>query len=200
MGRSYFRLADLDLSEVIAEAKSDQSNASPAMEEIVRRFDGLAVKIAAGMSGDPYLRDELANSARLAVVSAVRSHDIARAGFPAYAQKFMHGTALRAWKRSQSWGRGGGNITVTVTDFTDPQSEAILPSTYLKEGDSPWGDGSTATAVAAVSHTQQELLHHRYVEDLSLANIGLRSGTTVSAVRQRLETAHRAVAREMVSL
>jgi len=198
MGHFCFRLADLELSEVIAEAKADQCNASLAMEEIVRRFDHLALKIAFGMSADPYLREELANSARLALVAAVRSHDITRAGFPTYAKKFMYGAALRAWKRSQSWGRGGASIAITVTDFTDPLSEALLPRIEANDASSPWGDGPTATAVAALSISQQELLHYRYIEDSSLAKIGLRCGTTVSAVRQRLETAHRAIERELV--
>ena len=55
------------------------------------------------------------------------------------------------------------------------------------------------TAIAALSPTQRELLLRRYVNDLSLADIGARTGTTVSAVRQRLDTAHRAVARQLVA-
>ncbi|MDA8071763.1 MAG: sigma-70 family RNA polymerase sigma factor [Actinomycetota bacterium] len=199
MGRSSLGLGDRQLDELVSEAQRDPHGDSPAMREIVRRFDLLAVKIASGMTADPYLRDELANSARVGLIAAVRRHDTSRAGFPAYARRFMRGAALRAWKRSRSWGRGGSDITVTVTDFTDPTSEPLVPRVNPLAEDSPWGDSSTATAIAALSPTQQKLLFCRYADDRSLAEIGAQTGTTVSAVRQRLDTAHRAVARQLVA-
>ena len=115
MGRFNLGLGDRQLDELITEAQGDPNNDSLAMGEIVRRFDRLAVKVASRLTGDSYLRDELANSARVALMAAVRRHDTSWPGFPAYARTFMRGAALRAWKRSQSWGRGGKDITVMVT-------------------------------------------------------------------------------------
>lgn len=199
MGRSNFGLGDRQLDDLISEAQHDPHGDSPAMGEIVRRFDRLAVKVASGMTADPYLRDELANSARVALIAAVRRHDTSRAGFPGYARTFMRGAALRAWKRSRSWGHGGNDITVTVADFNDPTSESVVPRVHPLDEASLWGDGPTATAIAALSPTQQELLAGRYADDRSLAEIGVGTGTTVSAVRQRLDTALRAVARQLVA-
>ena len=199
MGRFNLGLAERQLDELITEAQGDPSNDSPAMGEIVRRFDRLAVKVASRLTGDSLLRDELANSARVALMAAVRRHDTSRPGFPAYARTFMRGAALRAWKRSRSWGRGGTDITMTVTDFSDPTTEPLVPRVHPVEEAYPWGEGSTATAIAALGATQRELLFRRYVDDLSLADIGARTGTTVSAVRQRLDTAHRAVTRQLVA-
>lgn len=199
MGRSILGLMDRQLDDLITEAQGDPGNDSPAMGEIVRRFDRLAVKIAAVLTADPCRRDELANSARVALVAAVRGHDPGRPGFPAYARAFMRGAALRASKQSRSWGRGGADITVTITDFTNPMSEPLVPRVPSPEEISPWGDGPTAAAIATMSASHQELLRRRYVDDDSFADIGQRTGTTVSAVRQRLNTAHRAVARQLVA-
>lgn len=193
MGLLNCRSRNRQLDELIEEAQADPRNDSPAMGEIVRRFDGLAKKEARRLTADTHLQEDVANSARIELIKAVRRHDCSRPGFPAYARICMRGAATRALRRSRSWGRWNPNVTVSVTDFSDPESEPIVPPMTLELEAAIWGDGPTAAAVATLSQEQQELLRQRYAKDQTLAGIGTTTGTTVSAVRQRLETAHRVV-------
>lgn len=200
MGRFACALRYRQLDALIAEAQAEGFDDSPAMGEIVSRFDGMAAHIALGLTADRQIREDLTNSARVALTIAVRRHDLSRqSGFTAYAKRFMYGAALRTLKRSQRWGCGGSNPGITVIDFTDPSSEPIAPAVAPLQEGGPWGDGELAKAVASLSPSQQDLLGRRYVADDSLADIGADTGTTASAVRQRLATAHRALAMRLAA-
>jgi RNA polymerase sigma factor (sigma-70 family) len=193
VGFLHCRRSDDQLDELIEEAQADPRNDSPAMSEIVRRFDGLAKKEARRLTSDDHLRGDLANCARVELIKAVRRHDPSRQGFPSYVRICMRGAAHRALRSSKSWGRGDPNVKVAVTDFSDPESEPLVPRIIPETETSVWGDGQTAKAVATLSPTQRDLLEMRYVSDRTLSEISQTTGTTVSAVRQRLETAQRNV-------
>lgn len=193
MGLFNCRIKDRQLNELIEEAQADPRNDSPAMGEIVQRFDGLAKKEARRLTADTHLQDDLANCARIELVNAVRRHDCTRPGFPAYARICMRGAAARALSRTRSWGRGNANVKVSVTDFTAAESEPLIPRILVDVETSTWGDGPTAAAVEALSPAHRDLLEQRYAEDWTLAQIGEATNTTISAVRQRLETAQRNV-------
>lgn len=197
MGHSCFRLERSELVDLIAEAQADPTDNTSAMNEIVRRFDRLAIKIAYGLTGDVHLQQELGNTARAALVRAVRRHDLAQVGFPAYAERFMRGAALRAWKRSRSM--GNASIDVIVVDFTDPEAERLIARVVDIDPLGAWGGGTTERAIAGLTPDQQDLLAQRYLEDASLNTIAERSGTSVSAVSQRLDTAHRTLARVLAA-
>jgi RNA polymerase sigma factor (sigma-70 family) len=198
MGSLRLNLKYRQLEDLIREAQRDPSNASPAMDEIIQRFDRLAMKLAADLTADRYMRDDLANSARFALMAAVRRHD-GSPGFPAYARIFMSRAAQRDRRRTMSHGHSGADAVVTPTDFTDPLAEPMIPSVDPLDLASVWGAGATALAVTTLSHRQQVVLGYRYVNDLTLGAIGALTNSTGSAVRQRLETSHRAIVRVLAA-
>ena len=55
------------------------------------------------------------------------------------------------------------------------------------------GGGPVARAIATLKPAQRQIAVSRYVTDASVANIAQATGTTASAVSQRLATIHRAV-------
>lgn len=166
------------------------------MAEIIRRFEPLTRRLSRKLTGCYELQQDLANSARFALTRAVRRHNPAIPGFAAYAVRFMNGAVLRTWKQPRS---GTPMIEVVLTDFDAPESE-LLTQSCAPQGDfGPWGGGSVEAAVQGLGRDQQILLHARYVDDASLQAMARRRGTTVSAVSQRLSTAHRAVARGLAA-
>lgn len=172
---------------LVAEAQADPRDDSPAMNEVVRRFQSLATKTARSLSDCPHLRQDLANAALLGVVKATRRHTIGTNGFVAFVTRYMTGAALRerrAWLGS-----------TPVDAVSDESLEAAMPPAPSVEETADLGDPWDATydAVASLSERQQRLVALRYVEDLPLAEIAQIDGTSVSAVSQRLLTAHRAI-------
>jgi RNA polymerase sigma factor (sigma-70 family) len=178
------------LDELIAAAQLNPRDDSPQMDEIVRRFDCLAMKVARGLTSRAALREDLANAARLALVRAVRRHDLARVGFPHYAEKFMRGAASREfgqWTRQSSKEVAEHNADV-------PKDPTIRLDTSWIMLPWSWGEGQVADIVQLLAPRNQQLLHERYVEDRLLADIAHTGSTTESAVSQRLRTVHRMVA------
>jgi RNA polymerase sigma factor (sigma-70 family) len=175
------------LDDLIVEAQEADDDDSAAMNEIIGRFDTLAVQIGRGLTVDPSLQDVLANTARIELVKVVRRHDRGKAGFPAYAKVAMKFAALREWKRTRR--RGEHETTV---DFQDPESEHLMIAENVDEP-SPWGNGRMAEIISTLKPAQQALLDWRYVDAETLKNIGDETGSTASAVYQRLGTVHRAV-------
>ena len=85
---------------LVAEAQADPRDDSPAMNEVVRRFQPLAAKTSRSLTDCPHLRQDLANAALLAVVKATRRHTIGTNGFVAFVTRYVTGAALRerrAW-------------------------------------------------------------------------------------------------------
>lgn len=178
-----------DLSDLVANAQSESSDDSWAMNEIIQHFEGLTQRLSRSMTTSLYLRDDLANAARVGLVRAVRRHDQRRTGFPAYAEKYMRGAVLREYQRWILPEIPHGEIvegTAHTHSADDPQ-ERVLD--HL----APWGTGSAATAMDELTQSQRQIAVLRYVEDASLESIATATRTTESAVSQRLSTIHRKV-------
>lgn len=172
---------------LVAEAQAESGDDSAAMDEIVRRFEGLAMKIARSLTDCPHLRQDLANAALIGLVKATRRHTLGMSGFIAFSMRYMTGAALRERKM---W------TTPTLReDAIGDEVEQGLPSTPAVEEctdlGTPWE--VTREAVSTLNERQQDLLTLRYVADFDLADIAVIEGTSVSAVSQRLRTAHKAI-------
>ena len=152
-----------------------------AMDELLRRYEPLVQRIARSMTSCPFMRDDLANEARIAFTRAVRNHRLDRPGFGSYAEMYMSGAARRHLK---SW-----NV----------RSSSALPEDHdapaIEADPGGWGTGDVASAVRRLPAALSELLSRRYVFDEPLARIAASAGTSESAVAQRLRTAERAVQR-----
>lgn len=170
--------ATCNLDELLAAARVDSRG--EAMAELTRRFEPLVRKIGIALSRCPMARDDVMNEARLALLLAVGRHRIGRPGFGRYAEVTMWGAARR-W--SKGWAKGG-----SVASIEDHEPVAASPITR------GWGSGDVAQVVGNLSTSQQHLLAARYIDDADLGTMASASGTSESAVSQRLHTAHRAVA------
>lgn len=192
MGISHFRRQHAPLEQLLAEAKSTDGDDSAAMNEIVRRFDPLARRISRRLTSSPPLREDIENAARLALVRAVRRHDPSAFGFPAYAKLFMRGAARREHERWLPPKMVDGTRVDVVT-----KGDVSAPSNTVRTGCAPeadmhgWGDGRIAQVAALLPASQRELLRRRYIDDADLLQIAQETGTSVSAVSQRLGTVHR---------
>jgi len=192
MGLLHFSIQRASLPELIEAAQYTDLDDSRAMNEIVRRFEPMTRRLSRTMATCPYLQEDLANAARYGLVRAVRRHDHRAAGFSAYAERFMKGAAFRERQRQQV--TAAVDIDAVHLQLADP---ADAESAMLDQL-SPWGDGPISDAIGGLSTEQQELVAQRYLEDGQLEEIAAASGTTVSAVSQRLATVHRRLLRSMV--
>ena len=189
MGIFVNRTIGVDLGEMIADAQRHSSDDAPAMNEIIRRFEGLTMRLSRSMTRSLDLQDDLANAARIALVRAVRHHDQSRAGFPAYAEKYMRGAVLREY---QKWilpeipHAELVEAAAQMHEFEEPQEQIV-------DQLAPWGAGPVAAAIDQLNPSQHQIVSLRYAEDASIASIAKLTGTTPSAVSQRLATIHRAV-------
>ena len=174
--------ADLGLDELVREARLGESNDTPAMNEIVRRFEKTAKGIARRTCSNLNHRDDVTNAARMAVISAVRAHDLTRPGFARYTVLYMVNAARRT-----SIKLNVQEIAVDTADLSDLMEAACDLSART---DDAWGDGEISSVVRHLPMAQQTLLWKRYVLDQSLAEIAQDNGTSVSAASQRLRTAH----------
>ncbi len=196
MGNFIFDLQNQALSGLVVEAQKAPDDGSSTMNEIVRRFDGKAWSIARSLTDDLDLREDLANVARLAVVTAVRHHD-GRPGFVSYACRYMEGAAKR---ELSGWIKPGTVMHTATAVSLDIDIELMMDTEPALATDdfveaTPWGEGVVADAVTRLQPRQQDLLVQRYVDDLELSTIGEISGTSESAVGQRLATCHRTLQR-----
>jgi RNA polymerase sigma factor (sigma-70 family) len=183
-----------ELAELIVAAQSDERDDSSAMNEIIRRFDGKVRRIAAAVCQRDANRDDVANVARLALVRAVRGHDATRQGFVTYAVAFVTGAARRESMR----------LACPVETCLDgPDLAAVIDNPRQHQMadrmivDVNWGSGRLGKIVVNLSPPQRQLLNERYVRDLDLERIAQLHGSSVSAVSQRLGTAHKHIFRMM---
>lgn len=191
------QLRTKSLNSLIDLAQRDVADGHRAMNEIVSRFEPLTRSIARGMTRSrDDLFDDVANAARVALTRAVRRHDPARAGFPAYAEKFMRGGALRELQR---WQQQAKRDADAAASFTTEVRRADVSNGGTLDHLAPWGAGAVAVAVGKLTPAQQDLLTRRYIDDASLDTIAVSSNTSVSAVSQRLSTIHRRVRLELAA-
>jgi RNA polymerase sigma factor (sigma-70 family) len=193
VGSFYLRIQRADLEDLVSAAKSKTGNDSPEMNEIIRRFDGLAGAVAKGITPDRHLRDDLANAARMAVVSAVRKHTAGQSGFPSYVKAYMIGAAKRELGH---WVKGElheDQRQVGLDDEIDADALLKVHEDQPPAADRTWGSVQMTSAVGRVTPEQQNMLHMRFIDDMLLGAIADATGTTESAVSQRLGTALRTV-------
>lgn len=197
MPMSYLACRRADLQGLLKNAQSEPADDSPAMNEIVRRFEGLAQKISRSLTADEFLQEDLANEARIALVKAVHRHDSSRPTFPAFAQIYMRGAATR---ELGFWSQASGEtdetspqIPLEVTDLVEHLPVAEQPEEEALVQLAPWGEGQAAEAIESLDEPRLRLLELRYVEDAPLAAIADDSEASVSAISQRLNTIHRRI-------
>jgi RNA polymerase sigma factor (sigma-70 family) len=194
MGLSYSQLKSGDLAQLIEAAQSDVRDDSPAMHEIILRFEGKIRRIAAAVCHRAADRDDVANVCRLALLRAVRRHDVTRQGFATYAIAFMTGAARRESMRL-AYPAETCFDTAELADAID--NPARVETADGMTVDVIWGTGRLGTVIIELPTPQQRLLHERYVQDLDLMRIAQMHGSSVSAVSQRLGTVHSRILRMM---
>ena len=193
MGYLRSRPATADLDELIAAAKADPNDCSVAMNEIVRRFQDLAWKLANNRTRSHDLRPDRANAALVELVRAVRSYR-GPTSFPSYAKVLMRYAVHREHKR---WIEPEPDHVVEShmiirrrsprpDDVTvDPTAESVLPTPAV------WNGHLVRDVVAQMDPTRQELVHRRYGLELTVTEIAQADGVSTSAITQRLSTVHR---------
>ena len=182
--------ADISPDGLVAIAQASSSDDSLAMEQIIRRFRPLARRLARATGADWHSRNDLENAAYLALVTAVRRHDVKRVGFPSFAETYMRGAVWREYRRlvseHETFGKGPPCVD---GEATSPSAEEVV-----HERLAPWGRNDLARAIADLSVSQRQIVIRRYVDDAPLASIAEEVGTSSAAVSQRLSTIHRVVA------
>lgn len=178
----------VSLTTLITDAQSLEADDSPAMNEILRRFQGLAARVAQRLTNDTSLRGDLANAALYGLVRAVRKHDGRVEGFIAYASKYMRGAALRELARMVP----DTDSDLFLVPFAEHQDEGATEeiNDLIDLKLCPWGTGIIAMVIEDLTDGQRRIVTLRYVDDQPLAQIAAVTGTTVSAVSQRLSTIH----------
>lgn len=182
------------LDFLLRRAQASDLDDTFAMNEIVRRFDPLADRLARRATGGEAIRDDLRNSARLALVCAVRRHDLDCAGFPAYAEYYMRGAVTREHQR---WLPPVAGEDREVPLDPTPAAESVDIAEIVVERLAPWGDGDVAEAMAELTPPQRRIASMRYAEDAPLGRIATATGTSRSAVSQRIATIHRGISRKV---
>jgi RNA polymerase sigma factor (sigma-70 family) len=195
VGSSLSGLGEALLEDLIAAAQGECADDSPAMNEIVRRFQKRAMLVATTLTEQTGLHDDLAQASLIALVRAVRRHQLGRPGFLAYAMRYMMGAARRALA---AW----ISHMPPPALLSDPDvwsAACAMPAISATTGSRCWGHGRAAQVVVSLPERQRDLLTRRYVDDAPLAVIAAATGTSIPAVSQRLATAHRAVAAQLAA-
>jgi RNA polymerase sigma factor (sigma-70 family) len=177
------------LTTLLRVARSTEVDDTLAMNEIVRRFEPLAKRIAGGLSKkSPDLFDDLVNAGRYAVLKAVRKHDLSRRGFPAFAEQHVRGAINRTVLRLLR--ERGELVSLDV-----PEEVASARDDVGQADDrlAPFGGGRIAVSIAQMQPDQQEMLVLRYVYDAEMKEIACLLSVSVPAVSQRFATMHRKI-------
>jgi RNA polymerase sigma factor (sigma-70 family) len=195
MGFVFKNNASASLEQLLDDAKADDADNTPAMAEILGRFERLALGLASSISGADNFRDDLANAARIGLVQAVRHHDPERGSFPGLAKVYMRGAALRERAR---W-IVPETAVPDVAERVGTRSHGSDLADETNDRLAPWGGSSVASAMAEMSAEQRTIAELRYIDDAPIKEIAARLGTSGPAVSQRLGTIHRRVAREIAA-
>jgi DNA-directed RNA polymerase specialized sigma24 family protein len=179
MGSLSVWAADATLEELVAAAKDEGGNDSVAMNEIVRRFEPKALKLASFLSKDYHLQQYIANAARYGVVMAVRAHTSGTPGVAAYIATTMRGEAYRAIDRNTE-----------SHETVKPIESPVWTTTRNVVEDTTIVDTDLGLITQDLSVEQRSLVLKRYIIGESVSNIANDAGTSVSAVSQRFKTVH----------
>jgi len=189
VGFSHFTATEESMDDLVEVAQADISNDSIAMGEIVRRFDGKALKIAKFATNDYHLGQDIANAARWGVVMAVRAHTPGKPGFASYVEQTMRGEAYRAFSRNTS------KNEIVVAD-----EAAIWTSEPTFREDASVVETNLAMLTQGLTTEQRRLVDVHYGQGYGVSEIAFDVGTSVSAVSQRFKTIHRIVGITAVEL
>jgi RNA polymerase sigma factor (sigma-70 family) len=171
---------DESLDNLVAAAQAAATDDTAAMAAILTRFEGAAWAIARSLTSNWCLQQDAAQGARLGLVKAVRSHNLGTLGFPAYAKRYMRGTALRTVLAVQGEER-----------CVDPQ-EYVWPDAAPRDA-APDTTFEVIDLIAVLSPEQQAITKAHYVDDARLSDVARDMGISVPAASQRLVTIHRAL-------
>jgi len=188
VGSLYVWAADAALEALVEAAKAQDSNDSIAMNEIVRRFEPKALKLASLLSMDYHLQQDIANAARYAVVMAVRAHKSGTPGVAAYIATTMRGAAYRAIDRNTA-----------ERETVKPTDSPVWTSTRNLVEDTTVVDTDLRLITQDLSVEQRGLVLKRYIIGASASDIAKDAGTSVSAISQRFKTLHKIVEETAVS-
>jgi len=181
-------LSRVPLDNLLRAAQRCSDDDTPAMNEIVRRFEGLSKKLARAVRAADHVFDDLANAARVGLVRAVRRHD-GRPGFPSFAEVYMRGAAFREYQRWMLPETADIDAVERVQGArqVDDIAEGVVDHM------APWGSGTVATIIASLDPLQRVLVELRYIDDAPIKEIAGVMGTSGPAVSQRIGTIHRTI-------
>jgi RNA polymerase sigma factor (sigma-70 family) len=174
------------LRTLLAAAQAVTADDTPAMNEIVRRFEPLAKRFAGGLSKKtPAIYDDLLNAGRYAVVQAVRKHD-GRPGFPTFAEMHVRGAIYRV--SLQMLRERGEMVSIDSAEDVASNSDDVRD---LHDRMAPFGSGAVAQTIGKMDATRQKMLMMRYAFDVEMKDIARALGVSAPAVSQRFATMHR---------
>ena len=171
---------DESLDHLVAAAQAAAADDTAAMAAILNRFEGLALSIAHSLTRNRSLQQDAAQGARMGLVRAVRSHKLGTPGFPAYARRYMKGTALRTLTAML-----GTETSVDPADYEwleQPQRDAAPETT-----------AEVIDLIAVLTPEQQAIAKAYYIDDVSFGDIARTLGVSKPAISQRFATIHRAL-------
>jgi RNA polymerase sigma factor (sigma-70 family) len=188
-------LDSADLDALLEAAKADANDGSPQMNEIVRRFQALAWKLARGRTKSADLRWDLANAALIELVRAVRAHN-GKGAFPAYAKMRLRYEVNREHER---W-----FPVIELNEVPDTGPRLRKPAAIDASIDpifgalfgrpATWNGREVADVLGGLSADRRNLVLQCYVDGMNVTEIAAAEGISKSAVSQRLSTIHRQLA------
>lgn len=191
MGFLHYR--ERRLPDLISEAQAQADG--PAIRELLRRFEPLTKSLGQKLAEGRTHREDIESAARFALVRAVTRHHGNVDTFPGYAKRYMSGAALRElqrWSMPVNWSH-------CQLDAVDPVALPTAPAVDDRPDLDGFGEGPLSSAIRQLRPEQQILLARRYVDDATLSEIAADHSISVSAISQRLDTAHRAVERAVAA-
>jgi RNA polymerase sigma factor (sigma-70 family) len=185
-------LNDLSLDDLISAAQAEPNDDTPAMAEIINRFEPAVLAAANSVAGEWNVRQDAAQGARLGLVKAVRNHTHGIAGFGSYARRYMRTEAVRTVKAM------AGERQAPSGDDWPVQNER--PHARRHSWIAPEPKAFTIESASSVlDPTQRMIMWKRYVEDRPVADIARELEVSVPAVSQRLKTIHKKLRPRLVA-
>lgn len=179
MGISVLAAEFAELKVLVTEAQAAGSYNSPAMNELVKRYEPLVIGVVRSMGRPESMFDDLVNQGRWGVVQAVLHHDGRVEGFTSYLKWYVSGEARQAVKRERP-----REVPTEHEEIPPIESTTGIPDAAHTD----------RISFDVLSEEQNLLVLARYQDDRALADIASETDCSVSAVSQRLSTIHRKLA------
>jgi RNA polymerase sigma factor (sigma-70 family) len=208
VGTFVYDVRSADLDDLVLRAQGDPDNNSLAMNEIVRRFDNLAVKIGKQLTPDWMLQEDLSNAARWALTRAARKFKGGSA-FAGYAKTYMVGAAKREltqWKRTAAPNGSKPLHELDEIDGAEEVDHSVVDNImYQAVMDAPepldrtWGSSRLMQIVSNLSEPQLQVMEMAYVEEMSVTEIAAWQNVSVAAISQRKALALALIERQIAA-